>query len=1099
MTTERRELTDFEEFESTVGIFGGGKIAVRGKGKVRLNTNVDGNAYLLTISDVWLAEGRGGENVLAVSKLAKNIEFRNNTYFIVWNGKTVAIAPCRNSLYYIKTENLERILLVKREHNTKLIIMHERLGHVGRKALRDLKIDVKDWETCEDCIKGKLAKKPFQRSQSLTRSALDLVHSDVCGPITPMSYGGSRYFVSFIDDFTHRVTVYVISHKSEVFSKFATYLEWAERSTSKKLKILRSDNGGEYLSKDFQEYLRVRGIQHQKTSPYTPEQNGVAERMNRTLIEMARTMLLSRRVSQVLWADAILAACHVRNRIPTSANGGYIPVLVWIQGEKTSNSKNELEDVVSHLRTFGCLAYLKETSQLSKFSDRTMAGVMVGYSHEDGTKAYRILDPKSMTIRTSRNVQFIEDKNVQEVAEISVKPMMSMFYPQEENPIPWFEPEMQFGESDQSLVPRTSESAHLAGSSDETDTEEEEQEGEEVKEQEEGAVTVDLVDGDEDGQHDEVSGGNSAGPTDESSSVDARLHLDQAQETETATTGQTEPNTSQSTSKSTRDRRAPTWLQGYVRNVHQEERNSQDKLVLPKNWQSAMKSENSEEWRKAWKREYESLVSNNVFETVNRPTDKNVVGSKLVFSHKRNPSGKVERFKVRLVAQGFSQTYLADYEETFAPVVRLPSLRTILALAASKGWKIEQMDVETAYLNGDLDEEIFMRIPEALAKESEDKVWKLKKSLYGLKQAGRQWNIKFNQTLTKLGLKRLESDHCVYVAEDLILAIYVDDVLITSSDLRRITDMKRALERSFRMKDLGELTFIVGIHVDRVGNDIVIHQRRQIEDLLNKYGLEAAKGTRLPMQKSPRITKDGLINEEGKVVNTTGDEVETKAYQSLVGSLMYLAQGTRPDLGFAVGFLGRYASEPKEIHLRLAKGVLRYLKSSVIGIRYTYRAAFPILEGFADSDFAGSLDDRKSTTGYVFKLGSGSVSWKSRKQPTVALSTTEAEYMAYSDACSEALWFRNFLNELKGQQRMIKINADNQGAIALVKNPVYHQRSKHIDTRFHSIREHHANGNIELTYLQSNQMIADIMTKPLSTLQHETLIKRLGMVKIEVP
>lgn len=399
----------------------------------------------------------------------------------------------------------------------------------------------------------------------------------------------------------------------------------------------------------------------------------------------------------------------------------------------------------------------------------------------------------------------------------------------------------------------------------------------------------------------------------------------------------------------------------------------------------------------------------------------------------------------------------------------------ILALAAQLQWPVYQLDVKSAFLNGDLQEEVYVMQPEGFIIEGkETKVYKLRKALYGLRQSARAWNSKIDGYLQKNGFMKSENEPTLYVKKEgendiIIISVYVDDIIYTSSSSSLLSKFKSCMMQEFEMSDMELLHYFLGLEVQQEEDGIFISQRKYANDLLNKFGMLNCK---------PEITP---MNDNEKLQCEDGAEMtDASRFRSLVGGLIYLTH-TRPDIAFSVGLISRFMQHPSKFHLGAAKRVLRYIAGTMdYGIWYS-RVPKLRLCGYTDSDWAASLDDRRSVSANVFTLGSGVISWSSKKQGSVALSSTEAEYVAASSAACQAVWLRRMLAELQQRQDgATDIFCDNQSTICMSRNPVYPNRTKHIDTRCHFIRELVANGEIILVYCNTNEQLADIMTKALS-------------------
>lgn len=402
----------------------------------------------------------------------------------------------------------------------------------------------------------------------------------------------------------------------------------------------------------------------------------------------------------------------------------------------------------------------------------------------------------------------------------------------------------------------------------------------------------------------------------------------------------------------------------------------------------------------------------------------------------------------------------------------------MLSIVAAENLHLEQLDVKTAFLHGDLEEDIYMKQPEGFqVSGKENLVCKLKKSLYGLKQAPRQWYKKFDGFMHKNGFTRCEMDHCCYIKNldesYIILLLYVDDMLIAGSSINEINLVKQQLAEEFDMKDLGPAKQMLGMRISRNRSEgtLKLSQEKYIQKVLSRFSLHDAKTRSTPLGSHLNLSKDQSpkTDEERKYMSKV-------LYASAVGSLMYDMVCTRPDIAHAVGVVSRYMSDPGKEHWEGVKWILRYLKGTS-GMALCFKKSNIILQGFTDANLGGDLDSRKSTTGYMFTFGGTAVSWMSRLQKSVALSTTEAEYMAISEAGKEMIWLKNFLKELGKEQDNYELFSDSQSAIHLDKNPVFHARSKHIQLRYHHIRELINEGTLSLQKIPGLKNPSDMLTK----------------------
>lgn len=991
MTCHEEILQNYQQFPKPQSVkLGDGRVVDAlglGNVKLRMTFKVD-DVKNVTMFDVLYVPKLSGNlfSVGAAVRRGNTVQFKKSRCYICSkNGDLRGMGTQRSDgLYQLDVEGNSPDCHCASSALVTASVWHQRLGHTTKlKELKNL-VNGMDFSAekevlfCEACIEGKLSRKPHKPVGEIrSKRKLQLVHSDVCGPMQTESIGGSKYFVTFIDDYSRCCKVYFMRQKSEVLNKFKEFEKTFSNECGEKVTRLRTDNGGEYTSKEFQEYLKAHGIHHETTVPHTPQQNGVAERKNRTLIEAARTMLSHAKLPKTYWAEAVATAAYIQNRLPTSVLKQETPYQRWY-GKQPN---------VSHMKVFGCVAYAHvPDAERRKLDKKAVKLRFVGYANN--AKGYRLFDEEKGRILIRRDVIFNEsDFDWKQEVDIS------------------------FSENEVDM--KTDKTTSVD-------------------------VTVDKT---------AREGGRIRKPP-------KRFGYDEFADLVTA--------------------------DHYAGVCRVEE---------PSTMKEAMMSPNAKEWQDAADLEYESLLENETWDLVELPKDRKAIGSRWVFKVKHQSDGRVERYKCRLVAKGYSQKYGADYDETFSPVVRFNSIRTLLSFAVQNNLHVHQMDVVTAFLNGHLDEEIYMEQPEGYIKSGEESlVCKLKKSIYGLKQSPRCWSKTFTEFMKNIGFNQSTSDPCVFVRsrqELEILAVYVDDLILITESMESMEELKLALKKRYKMKDMGELSYILGISViqDKEKKCMFLHQKHYIEAILRKYGMHDAKPAATPADVNQKLKKDDSVS---KPVNSSN-------YQSMVGSLLYAAMATRPDIAQAVSVVSKFNANPSTAHLTAVKRILRYLKGTTeLALKYEQSESGTLI-GFSDADWAGDLDDRRSTTGNVFLLSGGAVSWLSKKQSTVALSTAEAEYVALSQASQECVWLRRLLSDLGMDVTPVVILEDNQGAIAIAKNPVDHSRTKHIDIRYHYIRECVQNGQIQVKYCPTHNMKADILTKPLVKQRFEYLRSEIGL------
>ena len=460
---------------------------------------------------------------------------------------------------------------------------------------------------------------------------------------------------------------------------------------------------------------------------------------------------------------------------------------------------------------------------------------------------------------------------------------------------------------------------------------------------------------------------------------------------------------------------------------------------------------------------------------------------------KQNAYGSINKFNAHLVAKGYVQQYGIDFDEVFAPVARLETIRLLVNLAAAYGWEVHHLDVKTAFLHGELKEVVYVSQPEGFeVKGQEHKVYKLKKALYGLRQAPRAWNTKLNGILIEMEFRNCTKELSVYRkminGHLLVVAVYVDDLFVTGTSKRVIDEFKAMMASKFDMSDLGRLTYYLGIEVNQHSGGITLNQSRYAQKILQEEGMSQCNPVQTPMEAGLKLSRaDGER------------EIDATEFRENIGCLHYLLH-TRPYMAYSVGVLSRYMHCPKDSHGTAMKQCLRYLRGSTnLGLTFQrMMSKVPRLLGYSDSSYNNDVDDGKSTTGHIFYLGESPITWHSQKQEVVALSSCEAEFMAGTEAARQALWLQELLSEILGRPyERITIRIDNRSAIALTKNPVFHGRSKHIHSRFHFIREFVEKGQIEVEHISGHKQKADILTKALGRIKFKEMRDFIGVQDVD--
>lgn len=1056
--TPHKELIDNYKNASIPHIkTGSSVIEVEGVGNVAFSLNRNGEKVNVTFSNV-LYVPKLTANLLSIKYLNKNFEMVSTftgEKCSVYKGNHLVATGTGVGDHLYSLDLYEEITFISMQTVTNELL-HQRLGHLSEGGMMRLKDMVEGFTfngkllDCVSCIKGKMHRQPFPKGKAKrAKELLGIVHTDLCGPMSVSSIGGSRYFISFIDDLSRMTFVYFLKNKSEVFETFKTFQVYVERQTGKPIKVLRSDNGTEYVNSVMDSYLESKGIQHQKSIPYTPEQMGVAERNNRTLVERARSMLVDAHLDRIYWAEAVKTATHCKNLSPTIAVSGMTPYEKW-NGDRPD---------IGYLRVFGCRAFMHIPKQKrSKWDIKADELMLVGYCED--RKGYRLINPTTFKIVNARDVHFLENK---------------MYHQTVSNESNFYDDSLFSG----SVVPKTSAS----------DTED------------------DII-GD---QNNEIGAINEDFESDHSEIIDHESTdaVNHDQEGGNTIDIQNNVNLPELTRPS-REIRRPDHYQDFDTNgmpdlqmpnlnrmcfVKALAAMTDDIHSEPKTIDEALNGVDSDHWKDSIAETISGHIKNKTWEIVDCPTGKNIVDCKWVFKVKNNSDGQIERYKTRLVAKGFSQIEGIDYNETFSPVVRYVTLRVLLAYAAIYDWEIDQMDAVMAFVQGTLSEEIYMKVPDGITEYYQEnldgKVLKLHKALDGLKQSGRLWYQLLEKGLVEMGFKQSSFDSCAFIKTNLkkelvIITIYVDDLLIFSNSIKLKKWVKEQLMKRFEMKDLGTASYCLGIKIerDRKNGSISLNQTQYLENTLNRYNMQECHAVTIPLDPNQKLSKGNC--KEPKMANVP--------YQAAVGSLLYAAQATRPDITYAVNFICQFCNDPQKPHWAAVKRIMRYLRgSTACTLSYSRQNGSDIV-GYCDSNYGGDVGDRRSTTGYTFLIGGGAVSWCSKRQPTVATSTTEAEYMALSAAAKEAMWLRKIQGDI-GLSSMspIVVYCDNNGAVNLSKNSVYHGRTKHIDIQHHFVRDSVKLGHIVVQSVSTSTMISDYLTKAVPRQKHEMCARAMGL------
>lgn len=1038
-TFDKSVLSNFKSFNQTKEIFSfsGHIVRVEGSGDAIIPLP---NGRTLHLHNVWFTP-EANENIISVFWLAqvghKIIFFSDYAQVFDKQMNKMFTIKATHQTYELNQDNAhERVSSVRSisdSSNNKAMLWHIRLGHLNLKQLRPildrLKVKCPNELNCITCLKGKITAKPFAQSRPRATRPLEIIHSDVCGPFQKQS-DRKRYFITFIDDFTRMVFVYGLKEKGQAFDAFTSFKSLVENQTDQKIKQLWTDNGREYENTNFKNICEKFGIVHHKTVPHTPELNGVAERMNRTLCESARCMLIQSGLPQNYWLYAIKHATKIRNMCPSrSVTDNGIPLELWTN------------QTIDHrkLHIFGTTCIVKDRNPtIGKFDPRGKELTYIGDTSESGI--YILCDKELRTTR-ARDVCFLEEAT----PHIGTKDTLKLS-----------------DESEETLDELTNW--------DEVETTEPIQfNTEEINENDQIDQVIDEQNDIQQSISAETEQINSPEMGEE------QLNINKAPK-ETQETGGVEKTTRKRKRKA-KQTPAPKWKRDENgRTVRINRISTQIEPIEPKRYKDIAQRPDANKWIEAMNVEMKQHETNGTWQLVKKPPNAHVISNTWVYKLKLNTDGSINKYKARLVAHGFRQWYGSEYNATEAPVARTSSVKMLLAIAHNKKMKLHQLDITGAYLNGEIQETIYMEQPKGFVNPSKPgHVCQLKKALYGLKQAGLEWNKKLTSFILSIGFKKTTSDCCVFSHQNgkeyAIILVHVDDILIAYQSKSTIDRIINQFKNEFQVTETDKVKHFLGIEI---GHDIDrgywMSQDHYIRDLLIEYQMDKAKPCDTP-----------LVAREDIAPTQENDKlIEPKTYQKIIGQLNYLATQTRPDISFATNRLAQFNQKPCERHMNLTRHILRYLKGTAKFKLYLTCNNLNKLEAYTDASFGPSQYDTKSITGYTVLLGGALIEWGSKKQTTTVTSTAYAEYIAMSTTSEHLQFFEQFLTELKLRDDNTPtpiMHCDNQAAIAITEQTQLSHASRSIKLRFHNVRERALNNEIQIVYQPSDTMLADLLTK----------------------
>ncbi|KAL5851107.1 hypothetical protein ACOSQ3_006225 [Xanthoceras sorbifolium] len=1071
MTSDSSLISDFQPCSNglTVKIADGSVSQVTGTGSVKISDS-------LVLKSVLFVP-KLDCNLLSITKLTKDcncmVKFVHNLceFQDLDSGRTIGSAELCSGLYLLKVEgtSTRQALQVMSNSDSEIMLYHYRLGHPNFMYLEKLfpslfkNKSFKNFQ-CEICHLSKHIRNSHPFS---------MIHSDIWGPSRIKNITGAKWFISFIDDHTRISWVFLMKEKSEAGHIFQTFNKMIQTQFKTTIQVLKTDNAKEYFSSILSNYLLNQGIVHLSSCVDTPQQNGVAERKNKHLLEVARSLLFTSNVPKHYWGEAVLTATYLINRMPSRVLNFKTPISLLLQAFPNTRIISTVP-----LKIFGCSAYVHiHHHHRGKLDPRSIKCILLGYSTNQ--KGYKCYSPTTKRFYNSMDVTFLEQNPYYPKADIQGE--KSAEYPSWDIPItpdpqipnePQSDPQQHDNSPPNTLTPKQ---PHIQPT-----------QNSEIRVYSRRKLNQEGMGNQTHIQHIQDSNPSSSPHENSQGNVPSEPISIELPPNDLDIPIALRKGVRSCTQHSIYNflsykGLSPTY-KAFVSNLQQ--------IQVPNSIHEALKIP---EWKTAILEEIRALEKNQTWDLTRLPSGKRAVGCKWIFSVKYKSDGSVDRFKARLVVKGFTQAYGIDYQETFAPVAKLNTICVLLSLAANLDWPLHQLDVKNAFLNGDLEEEVYMDIPPGFeSPATTNKICKLKKSLYGLKQSPRAWFDRFSKVLTKYGYTQGQADHTLFIKRSAtsrisILIVYVDDIVLTGNYVEEMVTLKGLLAKEFEIKDLGNLKYFLGMEVARSKIGIVVSLRKYVFDLLKETGMMGCKHADTPMDSTTKLrakVESGLVD-KGR-------------YQRLVGKLIYLSH-TRLDIGFAVSYVSQFMNSPNEEQMEAVYRIMRYLKKTPEQGLFFKKHSDRKIEVFADADWAGSIVDRRSTTGYCTYVWGNLVTWRSKKQSVVARSSAEAEFRAMAHEVCEGIWLRRLLKELWMVTEPITIFCDNQAAIRIAKNPVHHDRTKHVEIDRHFIKEKLDDKSVNLLYTPTHLQIADILTKALPRPIFEELSSKLGMINIYHP
>lgn len=1069
MFVSKDSFVDYKPIASRIGESAkatDGNFEIIGEGNVTQRYIVNGGEREVTYTRA-LHTPTLNANLVSVSTLDKaglTTTFGNGKGVVQkTDGTTILAGKGVNGMYLLEpldTKSNVPLALNSLSKSTSLEQWHRRLTHCSPSTIKEMaKNNLVDGlmiseealnGKCEDCIMGRQTRRPFDGETSKSLHPLELVSFDLWGPSRTQSASGKVYLMIIVDAGTSYKYGAYLADKSDTttLNAFNLFRTQAETDTGHKIKHLRSD--GAFDTAAWKDYCQPLGIRQEFTAPYSSSQNGLAERAIRTTIEDVRTLLRDSGLGHSYWAEAAAYSIYTRNLIPSRRLPGKIPIESF-----TGKRQN-----ISHLRVFGAKCWAKiptvhgaQVTGGSKLDPRSVQCRFLAYA--SGTGNYKVQDIETRRVYVSRDVIFEEGNprrtltNVGEETDPLFDTLDLPFANAHSNDNPINQPIITTPIEPQQ-PPRNQDIPNIADITERRSTRA-------------PKPSQAILQSTEYQKREEMG---------------KEIGLDWATDTN-------QPKANSTISYPPEDRDNFIACFSDTKGIH----------YIPRSYKEAMSTDPAR-WMAAMETEMAMLEAKHTWDLVIPPPDANIMESMWIYDIKWDGQGNRIKDKARLVGKGYTQRFGIDYNETWAAVARLESIRMTAALAAKLDYKIWMLDYVGAYLNSITKEDIYMAQPEGFVKPRLKKyVVKLLRTLYGTMQGAHDWYETLCATYNKLNYITSRADPCVRIKEEngnyTITNTYTDDTFGASNSEEEEKRRKDEIGRVWEIKDVRETEYFLGMRVqqDLDAGTIRLTQRPYWEHVIHRFSLE-----HIPPRNTPLPTGITLDSNMSPKTDSEREQMHGKPYRAVLGSVMWGQLATRPDLSFTVSLLARFQSNPGIDHWNALMHTVGYIKNTMdYGLTY-YRDSDLSPIAYVDADYGGCKDTRRSTSGYVFIMAGGAVTWSSKRQTTVALSTVEAEYVAMSRCAQQMTWMQSWLSEANIKYNLPGvIRGDNRGAIALTKNTRDHGKVKHIDIRHHYIRELVQSGAITMEQVSSADNLADLFTKPLPRDHHHRLLTALNI------